>query len=147
MLDVPRVVRAFRFNLNWSFQFDDMTEKRTSKKKYRALKKADEISSVFDLKRRISQGHFALHYRENLLSVTRCAIMVSKKISRRAIGRNYMRRVAKQFIRDKQNELSGWDVIIRIVKPFNRKEYSAVKIELEKLLQQIKYEKPAAFNT
>jgi len=121
-----------------------MTEKRASQKKYRSLKKADEISSVFDLKQRISCGHIVMHLRENQQQLTRCAIMVSKKVAQLAVARNYMRRVVKQFVRDRQNEFSGLDLVIRVVRPFTREDHAAVNKELENLLQQIKHAKPAA---
>jgi len=93
------------------------------------LIKADEFSSVFNFRKRISGQYLIVYYRFNQLARPRLGLIASKKIARAAVQRNYMRRVLRELFRNQQSELGGVDMVFRIQKTFGRQEYSVVAEE------------------
>ncbi len=101
-----------------------------SDKKRGHLRKADEISSVFDFKCRVSGDHFIALGRPNSLDFPRLAIMVAKKTARLAVKRNYMRRVVREHFRAFAPEIAPLDIIVRITKPFIRQDFPDISREI-----------------
>ena len=115
-----------------------VTNASNSKDKKRAhLRKADEISSVFDFKCRVTTTHFSALGKPNGLTYSRLAIMVAKKTHRLAVRRNYMRRVVREFCRRCNHQFQGLDMVVRITKPFPKQEFDAVKQEMDILMSKL----------
>ena len=93
------------------------------------LIKADEFSSVFNFRKRLSGQYLIVYYRFNQIGRPRLGLIASKKIARAAVQRNYMRRVLRELFRKQQSELGGVDMVFRIQKTFGRQEYSVVAEE------------------
>lgn len=102
------------------------------------LLKTDEFSSVFSFRRRFFSERLALHSMPNELGYPRLGIVVSKKTAKRAVARNYMRRVLREWFRHNRGQISGQDLVIRINKPFGRADFVQVQNELAKLLKSFK---------
>ena len=94
------------------------------------LKKADDISSVFDFRCRISSEHFIVLGKPNQLEKPRLVVMVGKKTHRHAVRRNYMRRICQENCRIKQANLGSMDIVIRVIKPFLKQDFSKINREL-----------------
>ena len=103
-------------------------------KKIGKLKKADEISSVFDFKCRISSAHFIALGKPNHLEKPRIVVMVAKKTHGHAVRRNYMRRVCIEFCRKRQKHIGAMDVVIRVIKPFIKQDFTKVSHEIETVI-------------
>ena len=101
------------------------------------LKKTDEFSYVFSFRRRIFGAYLAMYYRPNSLGHPRLGIVVSKKTARRAVARNYMRRVLREWFRLNREKLGGLDVVVRAQKTFVRAEFYQVQEELQQLLNRL----------
>ena len=108
------------------------------------LKKTDEFSSVFSFRRRIFGGYLAMYYKPNSLGHARLGIVVSKKTVRRAVARNYMRRVLREWFRLNCEKLGGLDVVVRAQKTFVRAEFHQVQEELLRLLSRLQQESARA---
>jgi ribonuclease P protein component len=109
------------------------------------LKKTDEFSSVFSFRQRIFGDSLALHYQPNRLGYPRLGIVVSKKLARRAVARNYMRRVLREWFRLHREELAAVDIVIRIQKAFGRDGFATIQQELQRL--QARLQKHALRNS
>jgi ribonuclease P protein component len=105
--------------------------------KQQRLTKADEFSSVFSLRRVISHHYFQAFIKSNELSQGRLGLVVAKRIERRAVGRNYMKRVIREQFRQHAAQLHGFDIIVRVRQPFGRLEGAAAQIALLKLWNKI----------
>ncbi|MBI5753281.1 MAG: ribonuclease P protein component [Hydrogenophilales bacterium] len=101
-----------------------------SYKKRSHLRKADEISSVFDFKCRVSAPHFVALGKPNGLAFPRLGIMVAKKTARLSVSRNYMRRIVREQFRAQQNDLAPLDIVVRVTKSFNRQDFASIMQEL-----------------
>ena len=101
------------------------------------LTKADEFSSVFIFRKIKSGGYLKIHFKPNELENSRLGLIVSKKISKRANKRKYMKRVLREIFRQSQDAWLGHDVIVRVHKYFTPEEYALIKLEFEKLTQKL----------
>lgn len=106
-------------------------------KKEAKLIKTDEFSSVFNFRKRISAKFLALHYQPNKIGHARLGLVVGKKIAKRAVDRNYMRRVLREFFRIQQHEINPVDLVIRVQKKFEKEDFIQIKQEFDTLLAKI----------
>ena len=60
------------------------------------LLKTDDFSSVFNFRKRISATTLVIHYRNNPQPHPRLGLVVSKKVAKLSVDRNYMRRVLRE---------------------------------------------------
>ncbi len=101
------------------------------------LTKADEFSSVFIFRKVKSGIYLKIHYKPNEFEHSRLGLIVSKKVSKRANKRNYMKRVLRDIFRHYQITWLNYDIIIRVNKCFTSDDYSVVKQEFEKLTTKL----------
>jgi len=103
--------------------------KFTFPRQYRLIK-TDDFSSVFNFRKRISGHYLAIHYQYNQQLHARLGLIVSKKIARLSVDRNYMKRVIKECFRLNQDQLPNLDLVIRAQRKFNNHNYKALVLEL-----------------
>jgi ribonuclease P protein component len=99
--------------------------------------KTDDFSSVFNLRQRIANKHIVLRYRLNDKNNARLGLIVSKKIAKQAVNRNYMRRVLRELFRLNQHNLPAIDLVIQIQKAFAKAEFVEIEKEFELLMQKL----------
>jgi len=107
------------------------------------LIKTDEFSSVFNFRKRIFANFIALHYLPNQLGIARLGLVVGKKVAKNAVDRNYMRRVLRECFRLQQHEIPALDLVVRVQKKFDKKDFIQIKQEFDeaigKLIQRVKF--------
>lgn len=86
--------------------------------KHYRLTKTDEFSSVFGFRRAIKSPHFLLHWRERggeeTLQGARLGLVVGKKLCRASVGRNRVKRLARESFRLHREALPPVDLILRL---------------------------------
>ncbi len=106
------------------------------------LIKTDEFSSVFNFRKRIFAQFLAIHYQPNGLEHARLGLVVGKKIAKSAVHRNYMRRVLRECFRAQQDGISPIDLVVRVQKKFEKKDFITVKQEFDALILKINQRTP-----
>ena len=101
------------------------------------LRKTDEFSSVFSFRKSFSRQFLVVHYKPNSEISTRIGFVVAKKIAKRAVDRNYMRRVLRELCRQELNTLYGVDLVIQVQKSFKNADFSTIKDEHADLFAKI----------
>jgi len=101
------------------------------------LIKTDEFSSVFNFRKRIFAQFLAVHYQPNTLGRARLGLVVGKKTAKSSVHRNYMRRVLREFFRLHQHSINSVDLVVRVQKKFNKKDFLSVVQEFDSLLNKI----------
>ncbi|MGL4408806.1 ribonuclease P protein component [Zoogloea sp.] len=84
------------------------------------LHKTDEFSSVFAFRRVVRGRYFALHYCPNAAqtqSGARLGLVVAKKLAKRAVLRNLVKRMGRDVFRHLQPELPPFDLVLRLSAP------------------------------
>ena len=85
-------------------------------KRYR-LTKTDEFSSVFGFRKALRSPHFLLHYRLRAADEVigaRLGLVVAKRLLRRSVDRNLIRRMARENFRVVRTQLPSLDLILRL---------------------------------
>lgn len=102
------------------------------------LLKTDDFSSVFNFRKRIAGPTLVIHYRNNTQQSARLGLVVSKKIAKLSVDRNYMRRVLRELFRRNKLNFNNVDLVIRPQKPFSPKNYNEIALEFDMLTTKLK---------
>lgn len=86
------------------------------------------------MRKRISGQYLAIHYRANQTAGPRLGLVVAKKVAKRSVDRNYMRRVLRELFRKQQAQIAPLDLVIRVTKLFGHAEFAQVEQEFSELL-------------
>lgn len=85
--------------------------------KYYRLTKTDEYSSVFGFRKTLKSPHFLLHYRlqtaDDVVGA-RLGLVVAKRLLRRSVDRNLIRRLVRESFRKMRMQLPARDLIVRL---------------------------------
>ncbi|MFL9609631.1 ribonuclease P protein component [Methylobacillus sp. Pita2] len=106
-------------------------------KRQAKLLKTDEFSSVFNFRKRVSGRYLVLHYRYNEMAYARLGLVVGKKIARRAVDRNYIKRVMRELFRVSQHQLPGLDLVARPHVLFGRPQFAEIEQEFAELVAKL----------
>lgn len=102
------------------------------------LIKTDEFSSVFSFKCSVKGRWFLILARPNALLHARLGVVVAKKTVRKAVARNYIKRVVRDSFRQEHHALAGLDVVVRVHHPYHQPDYPEVRRELAQLFSRSK---------
>ncbi len=115
----------------------EKTAKKAKFKKQSHLRKADEISSVFDFKCRVASPHFVILGKPNNLACSRLAVMVPKRTNKLAVRRNYMRRLLREYFRKNVENLGSLDLVIRVTRTYKSSDFEEVIAEISHTLNKL----------
>ena len=108
-------------------------------KKYR-LTKTDEFSSVFGFRKALRSSHFLLHYRlrkADEVADARLGLVVAKRLLKRAVDRNLIRRLARESFRKLHYRLPSRDLILRLMTKPGSLDRRALADEIQNLLGKL----------
>jgi len=93
-------------------------------------------AAVFAFKCWVTGETFRVYAKPNGITAARLGIVTSKKISRRAVERNYGKRLAREVFRVEGLALQGLDFVVRPLAPVTTTMAAAARIELRGLLHR-----------
>jgi ribonuclease P protein component len=105
-------------------------------KDYR-LTKTDDFSSVFGFRKALKSPHFLLHYRFRAageVAGARLGLVVAKRLLRRSVDRNLIRRLARENFRIMRCRLPSRDLILRLAVRPEKLDRRALAEEIQGLL-------------
>jgi ribonuclease P protein component len=105
-------------------------------KNYR-LTKTDDFSSVFGFRKALKSRHFLLHYRlqaAEQVSGARLGLVVAKRLLRRSVDRNLIRRLAREHFRIMRCQLPSSDLVLRLAAKPEKLDRQALAKEIRALL-------------
>ncbi|MGE5468775.1 MAG: ribonuclease P protein component [Ignavibacteria bacterium] len=104
------------------------------------LREAGEFDAVFAHRRVLRGSFFDLHYRPNGGANARIGLVIAKKLARRAVWRNAIKRVGRESFRFARPELPAMDLLLRLAKPVSavdRGAHSAWRADLAALFARL----------
>ncbi len=108
-----------------------------------------EYTEVFENRRVLRSGHFALHYRltaalQRPLSTARLGLVIPKKNARDAVLRNAVKRQVREVFRRQRPQMPLCDLVFRLAQPIDRPDYRLDKaskavwrLEIESLFDKL----------
>jgi ribonuclease P protein component len=103
------------------------------------LKKTDEFSSVFSFRKRFYGEWLFANIMPNQQDHHRYGLVVSKRVAKLAVRRNYMKRVLRELLRAQTPDtVTGYDVVLQVRKAFCQDDFHAVQRDLSLLLARLK---------
>lgn len=102
------------------------------------LHKTDEFSSVFNFRCSVGGTYLQVLAKPNKRNNPRLGVIVSRKISKRAVDRNYIKRALREYFRLNQQSCDSLDVVIRVRKMFDSTKLDVVHHELTQHFSGIK---------
>lgn len=69
-----------------------------------------DFSRVFRTRRMVADGYFRMHHADS--DGPRLGLAVSRKVDKRAVGRNRIRRIAREIFRTRRAELADVDIVV-----------------------------------
>jgi len=85
----------------------DLCFPRTSR-----LTEAAQYQRVFKKNKRTADQHWTILYRENQGACARLGMAVAKKVAKRAVDRNRLKRLARESFRQHKQSLAGFDIVL-----------------------------------
>jgi len=124
MLDAPRDVNAWQYHKNYFFVKNQFSGTKTwGFPRSCRIVKASEFSSILSLRPVCKTEHFTLYTCLNEVRHPRLGIVTAKRIAPRAITRNTIKRIVREFFR--MMPLSSIDYIVRLSRSVHTKTGSA----------------------
>lgn len=65
-------------------------------------------------------------------------MVVAKKVAKRSVDRNYMRRVLREFFRKQQSDIAALDLVVRVQKSFRKHDVESIEQEFDELLFRLR---------
>lgn len=73
----------------------------------------------------------------NQTIVPRLGLVVSKKVAKLAVQRNYMRRVLRELYKNNDYQWPALDLVIRVQRFFSRADFLQIEQEFDQLTQKL----------
>jgi len=96
---------------------------------------AEDFTAVFNFRKRLSSPHIYFHYSPNSKSHPRLGFVISNKIEKLSVRRNYMRRLLREILKQQLSLKASFDIVVRVHKTFSRKNLKEIDIEIKNLIQ------------
>ncbi len=109
------------------------------------LKKENRLKLKKDFNQIFKTGHsfygrfVGVKIKKNNLNCNRFAILISKKVEKKAVNRNKLKRKIKNYIINEEKNFSNfYDCVIIVLSSFNQNQEVDVLLELEIAFKKIK---------
>jgi len=106
-------------------------------KKENRLKKKKDFDSVYKKGKTIAGKLVFLKILKNNLDISRFGFIISKKISKKAVIRNKIKRKLREIIK-KEIIKKGFDIIINTNLEILNKDYNEIRLEIRNLFKKAK---------
>lgn len=103
-----------------------------------------EYQAVFKGAKRLTSPHLRLHAHVRAeATVPRLGVTVSKKVDKRAVGRNRIKRVAREFFRHEKAHLPAGDYVVLVQPGAKLLANAELRAQLQTLFERARSLKPA----
>lgn len=101
------------------------------------LRSRKDFKHIFQRGARVNGRYFTLHYLANNQKNNRWAVVVSTKVSKRAVRRNRLRRRLSSLLKASQNSIKpGYDLVVVVKNDFFAENVDALNIEYAQVISK-----------
>lgn len=102
------------------------------------LLQPQDFQRVFKRARRVQDAYFRVFGRPNETDRARLGLAISKKVDKRAVGRNRLKRQIRESFRHNQEVLSGLDIIVMAKAPAVAQSNEQLRKALDQLWRKLR---------
>ena len=92
---------------------------------------------MFNFKKRLSSPHIYFHYAPNTRSHLRLGFVISSKIEKLSVKRNYMRRLLRELLKQQLSFNAPLDIVVRVRKTFSKDSFKKVEDEIKIMIKSL----------
>ena len=96
---------------------------------------SEDFTTVFNFRKRLSSPHIYFHYSPNSKSYPRLGFVISTKIEKLSVRRNYMRRLLREILKQELSLETSLDIVVRVHKTFSKENLRQINIEIKNLIK------------
>ena len=85
----------------------------------------------------MSSPHIYFHYAPNTTAHPRLGYVVSTKVEKLSVRRNYMRRLLREMIKEQLSYSVSLDIVIRVHKTFYKEDLKQIETEVKNLIKAL----------
>lgn len=108
--------------------------------------KGKDFERIFQEGKKFYLPELVIYYQLNPQNLTRFAIVVSQKVSKKAVVRNKLKRRLREILRNNWEKFQGFDLVLLPKKGLEEKDFFELKVLLEKFFQKFKNENSPSFS-
>jgi len=101
--------------------------------KSRHLLKPAEFKCVFEKRQSAHNSHFGIYAVKNTLGHARLGLVISKKVSKKAVVRNRIKRLVRESFRLQQDDFGAFDFIVVAKAPVATIAFESISTPLQPL--------------
>ncbi|MCX7946438.1 MAG: ribonuclease P protein component [Hydrogenophilus sp.] len=101
------------------------------------LTRAGHFSAVFEARKRVCGRFFCLHWRKKEAGWARVGLVVPRRFARKAVTRNWIKRLAREAFRQWEGRALAIDVVVRLAQPVVDASRRALWADLNALLARL----------
>ena len=101
------------------------------------MRNSEDFSSVFNFRKRLSSSHIYFHYAPNAKAHHRLGYVISSKIEKLSVRRNYMRRLLREILKKQLPITAPFDIVIRVHKSFCKANLKQIELEISTLVKAL----------
>jgi len=94
------------------------------------IRKSSEFKEVFERGNRLNTENFTVIYNRNSLGFPRLGLVVGKKSSKSAVGRNRIKRIFREVFRRNKNLFDSFDVVFLTKTKVETLDYKKAEAEI-----------------
>ena len=99
----------------------------------------EEFQQVFKKSKKIHLKEFTAYCHRTTITQARLGLAVSKKVDKRAVTRNRIKRIIRESYRLHKTQLSGWDIVVVAKPPIKNLTNQQLFELLESVWQKLKH--------
>jgi ribonuclease P protein component len=83
----------------------------------------------------LSAPHIYFHYAPNTTSHLRSGYVISTKVEKLSVRRNYMRRILREILKEQLSSSVSLDIVVRVHKTFYKEDLKQIEAEIINLIK------------
>jgi ribonuclease P protein component len=101
------------------------------------LTKPEQFSAVFHANSAESGTIFQVLVKPKRQEAARLGVVLSKRVTPRAVDRNYLKRFIREEFRMRKHSLGGLDVVVRVLRQVSKAQATEARVELSNLFSKV----------
>ncbi|MGH8752674.1 MAG: ribonuclease P protein component [Burkholderiales bacterium] len=101
------------------------------------ITKTEQFSAVFHANKTESGAAFQVLVKPKRQEFARLGVVLSKKVTPRAVDRSYVKRLIREEFRMRKHSLGGMEVVVKVLRQLSKAQARQARMELSNLFTKV----------